>query len=254
MPCWKCDQCLEGRHHTCRKLKFLGNPGQAEGCLSEYIVIPCTSCYHIPDSLNFDQAVVSEPLAIGIYAVKKPDPAKDSNIAILGFGPIGMSVLLAARHYKLKDIYVTDKVDERLKIAEQSGACWSGNPEKIDVVSEILKHEPLQLDLVFECCGQQEAIDQGIDLLKPGGKLVIVGIPDFNHWSFSVGKTRRKEITIINIRRQVGCTQVALDLIADKINVDSMVTHHFKFEDTEKAFELVSDYKDGVMKAMICFD
>ena len=254
MPCWKCDQCLAGRHNTCRNLKFLGNPGQAEGCLSEYIVMPETSCYHIPDNLSYDQAVASEPLAIGIYAFKKSEPVEGKKIGILGFGPIGMSVMLAAMHYNVKDIYVTDKVDDRLKIAEKSGAIWSGNPDKINVVSEIQNVEPLQLDIVFECCGQQEAIDQGIDLLKPGGKLAIIGIPDFMRWSFSVDKTRRKEITIQNIRRQVDCTQVALDLIADKINADSMITHHFKIEDAEKAYELVSDYKDGVMKAIICFD
>jgi len=254
MPCWKCDQCLAGRHHTCRNLKFLGNPGQAEGCLSEYIVMPDTSCYHIPDNLSYDQAVASEPLAIGIYAVKKSKPAEDIKIGILGFGPIGMSVMLSAMHFNIKDIYVTDKVDERLKMAEKSGASWSGNPDKINVVSEIHNLEPLLLDVVFECCGKQEAIDQAIDLLKPGGKLVIIGIPDFNRWSFSVDKTRRKEITIQNIRRQVDCTQLALDLIVNKINAASMITHHFKFEDTEKAYELVSDYKDGVMKTIICFD
>jgi L-iditol 2-dehydrogenase len=52
MPCWECDQCLAGRHHTCRKLRFLGCPGQAEGCLMEYIVMPETSC--IPLKGNTD--------------------------------------------------------------------------------------------------------------------------------------------------------------------------------------------------------
>ena len=254
MPCWKCDQCLAGRHHTCINLKFLGCPGQAEGCLSEYIVIPDTSCYHIPDNLSFDQAVISEPLAIGIYSVIKSGPFENRKIGILGFGPIGMSVFLSAGYYNIKDIYVTDKIDERLAIARKTGVPWTGNPDKTDIVREILTLEPLQLDIVFECCGQQEAIDQAIDLLKPGGKLVIVGIPEFGRWSFSVDKTRRKEITIQNIRRQVDCTKTALDLLADNINVSPMITHHFKYEDTEEAFKLVSNYEDGVMKAIIELD
>ncbi len=254
MPCRKCDQCLSGRHHTCKNLKFLGCPGQAEGCLSEYIVIPDTSCYHIPDNLNFDQAVVSEPLAIGIYSLIKSGHAGNKKIGILGFGPIGMSVLLSAVYFNIKDIYITDKIDERLSIARKSGALWTGNPDRTDIVSEILAREPLQLDMVFECCGQQEAIDQAIDLLKPGGKLVIVGIPEFDRWSFSVDKTRRKEIVIQNIRRQVDCTKTALELIADNIDVAPMITHHFKYEDAEKAFNMVSNYEDGVMKAIIDFD
>ncbi len=252
LSCWKCDQCLAGRHHTCRNLKFLGNPGQAEGALSEFIVMPGTSCYSVPENLNMEQAVISEPLAIGLYSIKKTDITGNKKIGILGFGPIGMSVFLSARYYNIKDIYVTDKINERLNIAVSSGASWTGNPDKTDIVKDILNIEPLQLDVIYECCGKQEAVDQAIDLLKPGGKLMIIGIPDFSYWSFSVDKTRRKEITIINVRRQVECTQPALDLMAGgKINADHMITHHFDFEDTEKAFEIVSSYKDGVMKAIV---
>ncbi|UCH13946.1 MAG: alcohol dehydrogenase catalytic domain-containing protein [Bacteroidales bacterium] len=255
LSCWKCDQCLAGRHHTCRELKFLGCPGQAEGALSEYIVMPESSCYPVPENLDMDQAVISEPLAIGLYAILKSEITGDNKIGILGFGPIGMSVFLSARYNNVKDIYITDRVDERLNIAVKSGASYAGNPDKTNIVKEILNKEPLQLDAVFECCGKQEAVDQAIDLLKPGGKLMVIGIPDFNRWSFSVDKTRRKEITIQNIRRQVDCTKLALDLIAeDKINVSQMITHHYRFEDTEKAFELVSNYKDGVMKAIVEFE
>ena len=70
MPCFGCDQCLSGRFHTCRKLLFLGCPGQAEGCLSDYIVMPEHSCFVLPATMSFDEAVVSEPLAIGYYATK----------------------------------------------------------------------------------------------------------------------------------------------------------------------------------------
>jgi L-iditol 2-dehydrogenase len=252
MPCWHCEQCLAGRHHTCKNLKFLGCPGQAEGALSEYVVMPETSCYRVPDDLGTDQAVISEPLAIGIYSVKKSLPAGNKKIGILGFGPIGMSVFLSARYYKFKDIYVTDRINERLNIAASTGVSWTGNPDKTDIIKEIINREPLQLDCVFECCGKQEATDQAIDLLKPGGTLIIIGIPDFDRWSFSVNKTRRKEISIQNIRRQVDCTKMALDLIVDKkIDVYPMITHHFKFEDTEKAFRMVANYEDGVMKAII---
>lgn len=254
MPCWKCDQCLAGRHHTCKNLKFLGCPGQAEGCLSEYIVIPASSCYHVADDVSLDHAVISEPLAIGIYSVLKSGPFQDKKIAILGFGPIGMSVFYAARYFNIKDIYVTDKIEERLAVARKSGVTWTGNPDRTDIVRAINKHESLGLDIVFECCGQQEAADQAIELLKPGGRLVIVGIPESDRWSFSVDKTRRKEISIQNVRRQVDCTKTALSLTAYYMDVSPMITHHFKFENTHEAFRLVSNYEDGVMKAIIDFD
>jgi threonine dehydrogenase-like Zn-dependent dehydrogenase len=94
-----------------------------------------------------------------------------------------------------------------------------------------------------------------VHLLKPGGKLMIVGIPEVDEISLPIHELRRKEITIFNIRRQVHCTQKALDLLASgTINMDSMATHHFTLGQTQDAFDLVSGYRDGVMKAMIAFE
>jgi threonine dehydrogenase-like Zn-dependent dehydrogenase len=178
-----------------------------------------------------------------------------AKIGILGFGPIGMSVLLPALAQGAQKVYITDKITERLEIAKKCGASWTGNPDKEDVVAPVKENEPLLLDVVFECCGKQEAIDQAIDMLKPGGKLMIIGIPEFNRWSFSVDKLRHKEITITNVRRQVHCIEEALEMMAKgQVDVSLMPTHRFRFDETQKAFELVSEYRDGVMKAMIDFD
>ena len=97
MYCGTCDQCLAGRPHTCRRLRFLGCPGQAEGCLSEYIVMPRHCCLPIPDHMSFEQASISEPLAIGLYSAHLAGSLKDKNVAILGSGPIGLSVLAGVR-------------------------------------------------------------------------------------------------------------------------------------------------------------
>lgn len=254
MPCWECDQCLAGRHHTCRKLRFLGCPGQAEGCLMEYIVMPEESCFPLKGNLNPDHGSISEPLAIGVYAVKKAGDVRNMDIGILGFGPIGMSVMLAAKAGKAANIYVTDKIDERLLIASREGAELTVNPSKEDAAEKIIDQTKLGLDIVFECCGQQEAFDQAVDILKPGGKLLVVGIPEFDEWSMSVEKTRRKEISIQFIRRQVDCVDSALEMMGKNIiNIDRMVTHRFPFSKTKEGFDLVAGYKDGVMKAMIDF-
>jgi L-iditol 2-dehydrogenase len=254
MPCWECDQCLAGRHHTCRKLRFLGCPGQAAGCLSEYIVMPEESCFMLDGKLTTDHGAISEPLAIGVYSVKNSIPLKGAKIGILGFGPIGMSVMLAARAKRASSFYITDKIDERLAIAKSEGALFTSNPLKEDIVKQILEKEPLALDVVFECCGQQEAFDQAVDLLKPGGKLMVVGIPEFETWSMNVEKTRRKEITVQFVRRQVDCVEPSLEMMKKgEIVVSNMITHRFPFNSTREAFDLVAAYNDGVMKAMIDF-
>jgi L-iditol 2-dehydrogenase len=254
MPCWECDQCLAGRHHTCRKLRFLGCPGQAEGCLMEYIVMPEESCFPLSGKLIPDHGSISEPLAIGVYAVKKSDGVKGLRIGILGFGPIGMSVMLAAKAEGADFFYITDKIDARLAIAFKEGVILTGNPEKENIVEKILQKANLGLDVVFECCGQQEALDQAVEVLKPGGRLIVVGIPEFDRWSMSVETTRRREISFHFIRRQVDCVEPALEMMKNGIiSVDNMITHRFNFDKTKEAFDLVADYRDGVMKAMIDF-
>jgi L-iditol 2-dehydrogenase len=254
MPCWECDQCLAGRHHTCRKLRFLGCPGQADGCLTEYIVMPDTSCFPLYGNLTPDHGSISEPMAIGVYAVKKTGGVARLTIGILGFGPIGMSVMLAARAEGAFSFFITDKIDDRLIIAKKEDAHFTGNPVKENVVEKILNYSPLGLDIVFECCGQQEAFDQAVELLKPGGKLVVVGIPEFDRWSMNVENTRRKEISLQFIRRQVDCVEAALEMMeTGRIKIDNMVTHRFPFSKTKEAFDLVASYGDGVMKAMIDF-
>jgi L-iditol 2-dehydrogenase len=254
MPCFICGQCKAGRFNTCRNLKFLGCPDQAEGCLSEYIVMPASSCFPFAKSISLDQAALSEPLSIGVYATKLSGPLRHLKVGILGSGPIGISVLLPALYYGADKIYMTDKIDERLSLASAMGAHWIGNIDKTDIVKEILDRESEQLDVIFECCGKQEAVDQAIRLLKPGGKLMIIGIPSFSRWSIDVEEVRRKEICIQNVRRQNESVEATLKMISyRRINPGKMQTHTFRFEQIKEAFELVAGYKDGVMKAIINF-
>jgi L-iditol 2-dehydrogenase len=254
MPCWECDQCLSGRPNTCRKLLFLGCPGQAEGCLKEYIIMPERSCFLLTGGLKADHGVISEPLAIGVYSAGRSGPLKGKRIGILGFGPVGMSVMLAAKANGAEKIYVTDKIDPRLAIAKKEGAASVYNPLNEDIVKSILEAEPYGLDVVFECCGQQDAFDQGIDILKPGSTLMVAGIPEFARWTMSVDKTRRREITLRFVRRQAECTGKALEMMrTGEIDISGMVTHRFPFGKTKEAFDLVAAYGDGVMKAMIDF-
>ena len=256
MSCGQCDQCRAGRAHTCRRISFLGAPGQAEGGLSELVVIPEESCFPIGDSSTLDRAALSEPFSIGVYAVRLYGSSiAGATIAILGSGPIGLSVLVAARAHGATRICVTDRIDGRLEVARNAGATWTGNPDSSDVVAGILAQEPLGLDAVFECCGKQEAVDQAVELLKPGGKLLMVGIPEEDRISLQIDVARRKEIVFQNVRRQNEAVGEALELLESrKVDLDSLVTHRFPLERTAEAFDVVADYRDGVIKAMIEVD
>jgi len=252
MACHKCDQCRAGRENTCRNLRFLGCPGQAQGCLCEYIVMPADCLYSIDEKVTLADAALCEPLSIGVYAVRQSGLSGDSKVAILGAGPIGLSVLVVALANGVKSIYVTEKVPERVEVAGNAGASWVGNPDSEDVVESILKEVPFGPDVVFECAGEQDTIDQAVELVRPGGKIMLVGIPRTQRVSFIIDKLRRKEISVINVRRQNKCMQPAIDMVAaGKVNVEFMITHHFKLEQTQQAFDMVAGYRDGVVKALI---
>jgi L-iditol 2-dehydrogenase len=253
--CGHCDQCRAGRENTCRELLFLGCPKQLEGALCERIVLPEICCFPIKDSTTFEQATLSEPLAIAVYAVERSHLPAKASVAILGAGPIGMSIFHVLRAKNAGDVFVMDKIPERLAFSQTLHPKWCGSPERTDIVKEISNLEPRLVDAVYECSGDKAAFDQAVQLLKPGGALVIVGIPEIDEIPFPIHELRRKEITVINIRRQAHCTQKAIDLLERRqINMDAMVTHHFPLAETRQAFDLVTHYRDGVMKAMISVD
>ena len=254
--CGTCDQCLAGRFNTCRHIQFMSSAAEMQGCMCEHVVVPEQNCFLIPDELSFEQAAVSEPLSIALYSVKQSIPMNaDTPVGILGAGPIGLCTMLAAQAMGARRIYITDKLPARLELAKRLGATWTGNPEQRDVVAEIGDAEPLELPVVFECSGDPEALDQAVELLGPGGMLIITGIPEGHRISLNIDLLRRKELTVYNVRRQNETVAETISLLATgAIDISPLVTHRVQLSDAKKAFDLVADYADGVVKAMVLND
>ena len=251
--CGHCDQCLAGRPHTCRNNKFLGCPGQLDGCLTEYIVMPDFTCFPVTGKMTPVQAALIEPLTIGVYTVKLAQiQNKEIEVGIFGAGPIGLSVLFKLLADGIENITVIEPLDYRLQKSKEIGAKYLINPETENVEAVVKGNVEYLLDVVFEASGQQDAVTNAVKILKPGGKLVLVGIPPSAEYTFNMDLMRRKELTIINVRRQNHCVEEAIELvISGKIDVEKMVTHHFTLEETPVAFDIVEGYKDGAIKAMI---
>ena len=251
--CGHCDQCLSGRPHTCRNNRFLGCPGQLDGCLAEFIVMPSFTCFPVTGKMTPVQAALIEPLTIGVYTVKLADiENKTTTAGIFGAGPIGLSVLFKLLADGITDITMVEPLDYRLEKACEIGAKHLINPESENVEEVVKNQHELLLDVVFEASGTQDAVTNAVKILKPGGKLVLVGIPPSAEYTFNMDLMRRKELTVINVRRQNHCVEEAIDLvISGKIDVEKMVTHHFTLDQTPLAFEIVEGYKDGAIKAMI---
>jgi len=252
ISCGQCDQCRAGRIHTCRNLRFLGSPGEAPGAVADFHVLPAENCVPVPSQISLDTAAVAEPLSVGLYAVRLAEMHSGARIAILGAGPIGLSVLLSAKATVAStQIIATDLLPERLAIAASCGAnaCCLAGEEPFPGKSGPREAE---FDFVFECSGDPEILDVAQRLITPGGKIVLVGIPPTDRLSFDAHVFRRKEVVFQAVRRQRGCVEPAVDLLADdRIDASALITHHFPLENITEAFELAQGYKDGVIKAIV---
>jgi len=252
VSCGTCDQCRTGRPHTCRKLLFLGHYGELTGGMAEFVRAPERNCVPLPAKMTFVQGALAEPLSIAVYAAGLPGSVRGKTAAVLGTGPIGLCVVMALKAEGSGPVYATEKVGARLEAATKAGADWTGNPDRDDVLTEILARESLGVDLVFECCGEQSALDQGIALLKPGGTLVVVGIPIEPRVSFDSSKVRRREIRVQNVRRQNKCLEKAVGMIhAGRVKPDFLATHFFKLDKAREAYETAATRRDGVIKAIV---
>jgi L-iditol 2-dehydrogenase len=252
VSCGTCDQCRTGRPHTCRKLLFLGHYGELTGGMAEFALAPERNCVPLPAKMSVVQGALAEPLSIALYAAGLAGSARGKTAAVLGAGPIGLCAALALKAEGAGALYMTDKVEARVNAAGTAGADWTGNPDREDVVAAILARESLGLDLVFECCGDQPALDQAVAVLKPGGTLVVVGIPLEPRVSFESGKIRRKEIRVQSVRRQNRCLEKAVGMIhTGRIKPDFLATHFFKLEEAGTAYATAAARRDGVLKAIV---
>lgn len=247
MHCGNCDQCQMGRFNTCRNIQFLSSAGELQGCMCEKIVIPAENAFVVNPDVSPDLIALAEPLSVAIHSVRNSIAiAKETPIAILGAGPIGLCTLLTLSDAGADRVYITDPIPERREMAKSLGAFWVGAPAELD------DQVPLGMSAVFECSGKPDGLDQAVMLVGPGGKLIITGIPEKNDVSLDISQLRRKEITIFNVRRQNQCAEPALDMIVSgRVNVSPLVTHRFPLSATKEAFDLVAGYGDGVVKAMI---
>ena len=252
VSCGACDQCRTGRPHTCRKLMFLGHYGELTGGLAEFVLAPERNCVPLPARMTVVQGALAEPLSIALYAAGLGGSVRGKAIGVLGTGPIGLCLIMALKAEASGPVYATEKVEARLAAAAKAGADWTGDPDREDIVAEIRARESPGLDLVFESCGEQSALDQAVGLLKPGGTLVVVGIPLAPRVSFDSSVVRRREIRVQNVRRQNKCLERAVGMIhTGRIRPDFLATHFFKLDQAAEAYEMAATRRDGVLKAIV---
>jgi L-iditol 2-dehydrogenase len=253
ISCGKCEMCSIGRPNCCLNVKFLGAP-PIDGAYCEYIVFPEECLFHLPANISFEEGAALEPMTIGMYAIDYSNLKIGENIAILGFGPIGMVVLKAAILAGAGKIFVTDLLDERLKLAKKhKGDITVINAANEDPVELIMKATNKRgVDIVYEAAGSLDTISQSVEIVKIGGTIMWIGIPSEDSITIEPHIARHKEVVIKTVRRSNHCNQKSIDAAGSgKITLKDMITHRFKLKDIGKAFKVIENYEDGVMKAVV---
>ncbi len=250
--CGECEICRSGNINLCRAMKFCGTPPY-DGSLREYIAWPASLCVPVPDSMSMPEAAMLEPLAVGVYGVEIAEPVSGKGIGILGAGAIGLSILQAAKASGCGRAYVTDPIPERRELARKLGADAVFDAADPDVVSKVVG-DSIGLDIVFEAAGENDAVRQATEIVRPAGLVVVGGIPREDSLCVTASLVRRKGLTIKLIRRSRNTLHRSIDLVkAGKVDIASFVTHKFPVERVLDAFELAMARRDGVLRAVVEF-
>lgn len=250
-PCMECGPCLDGYTNLCRKIVFFGTP-PVDGALREYLAWPAELCVQVGDNTSFDEAAMIEPMAVGVYAVDLAEMAGGEPLAILGVGAIGLSVLQAAKVVGAGNLVVSDPIRERRELALKLGADVAIDPTEPGATERILSEADGGAEVVFECAGMPDAVWQSVEVVRPKGRVVVVGIPEEDQYCFPGSLCRRREIAIQFVRRSRNAAERSVEMLErGLVNAASYATHRFAFENAEDAFRLAAGRTDGVVRAVI---
>lgn len=236
LPCWTCKMCSNGQINLCENLRFFGCVHD-QGGMADYFTIPANRVHVVPDDLDDLQAVLIEPLATPVHAVKLSGGVHDKAVVIIGAGTIGLLLLAAARHAGARRIVMTDMLGSKRDRALHLGADAVVDATQPDATQQIRSELGESADVVFDCVAIQPTIDQAVQLALKGGTVMVVGVPAGR---LSVAMP---EIQDLQVRIQGSATYVPEDyatateiIRAGKVKVDEIVTSRYPLNEAAAAF------------------
>ncbi|MBU9726147.1 NAD(P)-dependent alcohol dehydrogenase [Diplocloster modestus] len=254
IPCGKCDYCLEGRYNLCDNMIFMASPPFQTAALSRYISYPAFMAFKLPDSVSTLEGAMFEPFAVGMHAAKRSGISLGKTAVVLGSGCIGLMTLLACRALGASAVIIADLYDNRLAKAKELGASAVINSARQNLMEEVFRLTGGKgADFVFETAGSKVTAAMTPDLVKKGGKIVLVGNV---HEDVPINQLQlnNNEVDVLSVFRYHGIYPLVLDAVASgKVDVSGVVSHTFKFGEVQKAFECALHEKQTAVKVAIEF-
>lgn len=226
-----------GLYNVDPDVRFWATP-PIHGVLAPYAVHPAAFTYKLPDNVSFAEGAMVEPFAIGMQAATRARIQPGDVAAVIGAGPIGIMVALAALAGGCARVFISDLSADKLEIAGQYPGIIPVNIKErafAEVISEATSG--WGADVVFEASGSPKAFQGMFDLVRPGGAFVLVGLP-IEPVPFDVASAISKEVRIETVFRYANIFDRALELIASgKVDLKPLITGTFDFKQSIAAFE-----------------
>jgi L-iditol 2-dehydrogenase len=242
IPCGHCSLCLEGHPNLCPTIRFSGQ-GDLDGSMREWMAWPRHCLFPLPDGLTATDGAMLEPLGVAVHTVDLAHVRPGTSVGVFGAGPIGLFCLQVAKAAGAARLVATDLASRphRLEAARALGAAAfaAEDGREAKAIRETVGSHGL--DVAIEAAGEQAAVDAAVEAVRPGGRVVLAGIPADERTSFRVSSARRKGLTIVFVRRMKHTYPRAIALAAaGRVDLRSVVTHRFPLAEAARAFEVAS--------------
>jgi L-idonate 5-dehydrogenase len=250
-PCGSCPQCRDGHRNICEDVRYLGSAARVphvQGGLAEVIVVPAEQVREIPDGLDPRRAVLAEPLAVALHAVRRAGPVEGGTALVTGAGPIGLLVVRALRNAGAARVAVSDLLPGPLELAEKLGATTgvlAGDPDD--------RSWPDRVDVAIEASGTAAGLRTCVERARPSGTVVQLGLLPPGDVGFPGARLVTREITLRGSFRFDAEFDEALALLGAGLDVDALVSHQFPFTDAAIALDTASD-RTKSCKVLLSFD
>lgn len=253
-PCNACTYCLRGLQNHCLNMRFYGSAmpmPHIQGAFRQRLVAEAWQCHKVADGISVQEAAFAEPLAVTLHAVARAGSLLGKRVLVTGCGPIGVLVIMAARAHGAREIIATDLIGAALKMAERAGADRTINVAENQAELDALSANKGYFDVHFEASGSERAVRSGLDVLKPRGVIVQVGLG--GDISVPQNLIVAKEIDLRGTFRFHEEFALAVDLINRRsIDTGPLLTGVYGLEEATAAFELAGD-RTRSMKVQLTF-
>lgn len=233
IPCEHCRYCLEGNTNLCSTIRFAGHD-PVDGGLRELIAWPTRRLFPLPDQMTPAHGALLEPLGVAIHSLDLGHLKPDSSVVVVGCGPVGLLAVGFARRAGTGPLLAVEPLAHRREAALALGADAAISPDQAQVAAAELTRGGF--DIAVEFAGTNDAIATAIDLVRPGGRVVLGGIPDDDVTAFPASAAQRKGLTLSLVRRMREVYPRAIEAGA-QLDLESLVTERFALDQTPAAFE-----------------